>query len=180
MTLQNETPPILASNFSIIVGVIEQYGWFLLIGCILVMYLYNKYKPTLMKMKQNHEDWKEAEINKKDPDRVHKVQLSMEQARLKLQQQVNVDSEKRKEADLKREEAQRQKKIEEWENHQQGRGYHNKSRFSNPSPDNDSGSNNTSKPKKKNTTMKSDFNALSGDGGGSCSYRPSSRFSGGG
>lgn len=49
----------------LVVGVIEQYGWFLLIGCILVMYLYNKYKPTLMKMKQNHEDWKEAEINKK-------------------------------------------------------------------------------------------------------------------
>lgn len=178
--LKNETPSFLTSNIQTIIGTVETYGWFILLGTILLVFLYNKYKPSLMKMKQQREEWKEEELNKKDPDRTLKIQLSMEEARLKLQQKVSADAEKKREVEAKREEEERRRKIEEWENHKLGRGYHNKTKSTNTT-EKETGNNAQPKSKKKNNTMRSEFNALSGSGGGSCSYRPSGgRNTGGG
>lgn len=148
---------------------IEHYGWFILIGGIILYYLYQKYLPTYSSWQRRREEMKEEEEHKKDPDKAYQAQVSMEKARLRLQQQVNIDAEKRRIEQEQREEIKRQQKIEEWENHLQGKGYHNKTK---KGTSDDSSSTGYIKPKK--TLRKNDYNPLGGSSSGS-SYRPERR-----
>jgi len=51
--------------FFIGIELLESNGWFLLIAIVLCYFLYQKLKPSLLKIKQDREDWKEKERNKK-------------------------------------------------------------------------------------------------------------------
>lgn len=112
----------------------------MLIGGVILLYLYSIYKPKFDKWKQQQQDWKDMEEAKKskeeipfensrkitwhvslschllpvvlnlfyldsiffnpDPEKAHKIQMSMEEARLKLQQRITVDAERKKQQQL--------------------------------------------------------------------------------
>ena len=98
----------------------------------------------------------------------------------KAQLDENVEKEKIKIRE--REEHAREKKIEEWENLQSGKGYYSKMK----STTTDSATENTDKAAsekipKKEPLAKPEYNPLmGGSSGASCSWRPSARRSGGG
>merc|ERR1719370_782357 len=125
--LQNETPQLLSTGVGLVVSVVESYGWFLLIGFLLVIFLYQKFRPSYEKWKREQNDRQEEELRKKNPDRSYAIQLSMEQARMKMQERVTVDAEAKRIRDAEIAEKKRLEKIQEWENHKQGKGYHSKS-----------------------------------------------------
>lgn len=177
---QNETPLILATGFDTIILVIQTYGWFLMMGVFAIMYLYQKYKPSYEKWKQEQENKREDELRKKDPDRSYAIQLSMEQARHKLQERVSADAEIKRNREKEIAEQKRLQKIQEWENHKQGKGYHSKQKGTREEESLPPADNQLKSKRKKD--FRPAYNPLSGgDGGGGPSrYRPSGRGFGGG
>lgn len=174
---QNETPEFITNSFGSLVSILESYGWFILICLCGLMYLYQKYKPSYEKWKQEQDDLREAEERKKDPDRSYNMQLNMEEARRRMQERASADAEIKRQKDLEIAERKRQEKIEEWEKHKQGKGYHSKSKLKQEETVEPS-----TKTLKAKKTFRPEYNPLGGDGGGSSHYRPSGRggFSGGG
>jgi len=167
--LQNQTPELITSGLGVVISLVEQYGWFILIGVAVIAYIANKYKPSYESWSRHREDMREAEERKKDPDRSYAVQLSMEQARLRMQETVSANAEVKRMKDAEIAEKKRLEKIEEWERHKQGKGYHSKSATK---PDDTNTTNNTLKSK-RSKDFRPAYNPLGGDGGGSSGYRPS-------
>jgi len=158
------------------------YGWFLLIGVAVCAFLWKKYVAdqlsTYASSTVNHAT---AAAVKKDDDANsvlarHEAMLA---ARQRMQEEQDRLSAIAKEEIAKREEEKRQQKIKEWELHQKGGGYRSKIHQPEEQPSTSSSRLNKSQPKKP--LRQSDYNPLSGFGGGS-SYRPSGRrnFGGGG
>jgi len=173
---QNVTPDVLTTSFLTVKFIIETYGWFILIIVSALFFLYHKYKPTYEKWRETQELLKEEEENKKNPDLSYNRQLKMEQARLRLQEKVSVDYAIRKEREAELAEQKRRLKIEEWEKHKEGRGYHSKSAIKPTQEPTDA---KTLKSKRTND-YRPEFNPLGGGGGGSSGYRPSRRMNSGG
>jgi len=177
--LTNEALETVTAAVSTVKVLVESYGWFILIGIIGLMYIYQQYEPKYRKWCQKRQEAADAEISKKDPDKAYQQQLSIEQARLKFQQRVSEDAKKKKMAQEKREEEKRKEKIEEWDNHVQGKGYHSK--YKAPESQSEEPKSGYIKPKK--SMRSSDYNPLTGSSGGNSSsgFRPSRRnVSGGG
>ena len=172
---QNGTPAIILTGFNALKLIVERYGWFLLIVLLGIMYLYKKYKPYYDKWKQNQEHLRDAEERKNNPDHAYAIQLSMEESRRKLQNIVSANNEINRFRQNELAEQKRLQKIEEWEKHKQGKGYHSKSKPQEVPPE----VGNQLKPKRKND-FRPAFNPLSGGGGGSSGYRPSRRNGSGG
>jgi len=174
---KNLTPELLSTGVGTIITTIESYGWLILILTLILFYLYHKYKPTYKQWREKQELLKEEEQSKKNPELFYDRQLKMEQARQRLQEKVVADYAAKKERENELAELKRQKKIEEWEKHKEGRGYHSKSAIK-PSTE-PSADAKTLKPKKK-SDYRPEFNPLAGGGGGTSGYRPSRRMNSGG
>jgi len=181
-TLENQTPDFVVSPILNVLTIVESYGWFILFGIVAIIYAYSRYKPSYDTWSSKQRDLKEQEEAKKNPDKTYQIQVSVEQARLNLQEKVNEDARKNKLRQEQLEEEKRQKNIEEWERHQQGKGYHSKYKPADSPPDGLS-TGYIKKTKKKETLRNRDYNPLTGESGGSgsTSYRSSRRnVSGGG
>jgi len=170
---QNKSPELLVTGLDSIRLIVETYGWLILIAISVTIYLYQKYKPTYEKWRQKQELLKEEEKNKKNPELAYNVQLKMEESRRKLQEKVLTDYAVKKEKENILAEQKRLLKIEEWEKHKEGRGYHSKLK----KPLEESTSVNAVKSLKSNrkNDFRPEFNPLGGGGGGSSGYRPSRR-----
>lgn len=174
---QNKAPEILLTGLDTIRLIFETYGWLILIAISVAIYFYQKYKPTYEKWRQKQELLKEEERNKKNPEEAYNVQLKMEEARRKLQEKVLADYAVKKEKENILAEQKRLQKIDEWEKHKEGRGYHSKSKKA-PEESTDVNAVKPLKPRRKNE-FRPEFNPLGGGGGGSSGYRPSRRSGGG-
>ncbi|XP_013910286.1 PREDICTED: selenoprotein S [Thamnophis sirtalis] len=92
---------------------------------------------------------------------------------MKMQEQLNVQAEKFKEKQKMLEEEKRKQKIAMWESMQEGKSYkatlqHNQE----PTPE-ASTSTTVVKPKPNKKPLRGEgYNPLSGEGGGTCSWRP--------
>ena len=168
-SLKNETPAFVTSGFQLLVSYVESYGWLLLIAACILAYVYQKYKPQYLKWKQTQDDRHEAELRKKNPDHSHNMQISMEQARMRMQEKVSAEAEIKRAKDAELAEKKRQEKIQEWENHKQGKGYHSKSKVVKDDTQEATG---VLKSKRSND-FRPAYNPLGGGGGGSSGYRPS-------
>lgn len=179
--LQNQTPDFILNAANAGLLFIQSYGWFILIGALLVAYLYDRYKSSYADWIQQRQERKDEAERKKNPDQVLATQVAMETARARLQEQVRIDSERQRIEREKREEEARQEKIDEWEKHQRGGGYHSKSKSTNMGKQEmQDAEKNKLKPKKKERIRNSDYNPLTGqssnsDAGDSRRYRPSAR-----
>ncbi|XP_067677104.1 selenoprotein S-like [Haliotis asinina] len=171
--LRNENPAFITDVFSTGVEVIQTYGWFLLAGVFLLLYLRNKFQASWDKMQKSRE---EESYKKYDVGVAQSRLEAMERSRQRMQEQLNAQAEEYAEKQRKKEEEKRKQKIEDWDRHLEGKGYRSKYK---PNEDGEEASGFQGKPKPKKPLRQSDYNPLMG-GGSSGTYRPPRRGGAGG
>lgn len=154
----------------VVTAILSQYGWFLLFMCV-TFYLLIQY---LSKKLPNPYQSSDSAVSQ-DPSSVAKRQEALEAARRKMQEELDAKAAEFKEKQQRLEEEKRRQKIEQWESMKEGRSYKGNSRSN---QDNDETADFTTVPKPKTSKKlrgSSGYNPLTGDGGGSCSWRPGRR-----
>ncbi|VDI25586.1 selenoprotein S [Mytilus galloprovincialis] len=166
----NQNPQFVTETFSFVIEFLQQYGWFVLFGFVVLIYIKVKLDPHIRRVKKKAEDV--IEQKKFDPDVAQRRMEQMERSRQRLQEQHDAEAARYAEKQRIKEEEKRKLKIEDWENHQQGKGYRSKVK---PKEEQD-----INKPLKAKPRLRTnDYNPLMGDMGGA-SYRPPRRSGGGG
>lgn len=166
-TLQNQDLTFLQPT---VATFISQYGWYLLILCVGVYFLIqhlSKKRPSL--------NQSSASAVSQDPSSVVRRQEALEASRQKMQAELDAKAAEFKEKQQRLEEEKRRQKIEMWESMKEGKSYKGNNRLP-QNNDEASTSTTTLKPKTDKKPLRSTgYNPLAGDGGGTCSWRPSRR-----
>ncbi|XP_067000827.1 selenoprotein S A isoform X2 [Anabrus simplex] len=107
-TLQETPPEFLSSIFFRTVSFIEQNGWYLLGGGVILLYIWSKVNAVITKWLDDRAERDFQAKLHKDPDLFILRQQAQEVARLRLQQQhdaqARIAEEKRKERERKKQE----------------------------------------------------------------------------
>ncbi|XP_054998014.1 selenoprotein S [Sorex araneus] len=155
-------------------SLLATYGWYMVVACVLLYALVQKLSTRLRSLRQTRLDRAAAEV---EPDVVVKRQEALAAARLRMQEELNAQVEKHKEKLKQLEEEKRRQKIELWDRMQEGRSCRVSARR--PQDEDSPGPSASSVPPKRKPDRKplraSGYNPLSGEGGGSCSWRPGRR-----
>ncbi|XP_029978297.1 selenoprotein S [Sphaeramia orbicularis] len=160
------------SFLSMAVGdVLSQYGWYLLavtaVVYLLIQYFHRRRSEALHNSPPTQ--------SQQDASLVVKRQEAMEAARRKMQEELDARAAMFKEKQKQQEDDKRRQKIEMWESMQQGKSYKGTSKLTQNTEDTSS-STTALKPKTEKKLLRSaDYNPLTGQGGGSCSWRPGRR-----
>ncbi|CAJ1048535.1 selenoprotein S [Xyrichtys novacula] len=151
---------------------LSQYGWHLLVATVLVSLLIQ----YLMKRFSQSEDTNSTTPQpQQDVASIVRNQEAMEAARRRMQEELDAKAAIFKEKQKQQEEEKRRQKIEIWESMQQGKSYKGSKKLSETTEEANS-STSALKPKTDRKPLRSaDYNPLSGDGGGTCSWRPGRR-----
>lgn len=149
---------------------LSQYGWYMLIVTVLVYLLIQH----LSKRRSSQSNNGAAPQVLQDAVLVARRQEAMEAARMKMQEELNAKADIFREKQRQQEEEKRKQKIEMWESMQQGKSYKGTAKLS-QNTEEASSSTTVLKPKGKKSLRSTDYNPLSGDGGGTCSFRPGRR-----
>ncbi|XP_077119465.1 selenoprotein S [Ranitomeya variabilis] len=152
--------------------VLSTYGWFILLSCVLLFLLKQRFSEHIDSLLTS------TPRSTEDPDDVVRRQEAVAAARLKMQEELNAQAEKFKEKQRQLEEEKRRQKIESWESMKEGKSYRVATAVSQPhepSPSS-SASSTTPKPKPDRRPLRDrGYNPLTGDGGGTCAWRPGRR-----
>nr|XP_056721635.1 LOW QUALITY PROTEIN: selenoprotein S [Euleptes europaea] len=146
------------------------YGWFILFGLIAI-YLLAQNVPRKIRERRSHQPAYE-------PDAIVQREEAMMAARQRMQEEINVQAAIFREKQKEREEEKRRQKIAKWESMKEGKSYkvtlgQNPAEEPDPRPSTSAA---TAKPKSEKKPFRSDgYNPLSGEGGGSCAWRPGRR-----
>ncbi|KAG3262677.1 selenoprotein S [Ictidomys tridecemlineatus] len=155
-------------------SLLATYGWYILFSCILLYVVFQKLSARLRALRQRQLDQAEAAV---EPDVVVKRQEALVAARLRMQEELNAQVEKHKEKLRQLEEEKRRQKIEMWDNMQEGKSYKRNAR--NPQEEESPGPSTSSVIPKRKSDKKplrgGGYNPLTGEGGGTCSWRPGRR-----
>ncbi|XP_075753039.1 selenoprotein S isoform X1 [Pelodiscus sinensis] len=152
----------------LVCSLLASYGWFLLFGCA-ALYL------LLQKMGAPRRIRPSGTAPPLEPDVVVRQQEALAAARIRMQEELNAQAEKYKEKQRQLEEEKRRQKIAMWESMQEGKSY--KEKRNQQEVESDASVSSTipkSKPNKK-PLRGAGYNPLSGEGGGTCSWRPGRR-----
>ncbi|XP_018422267.1 PREDICTED: selenoprotein S [Nanorana parkeri] len=151
---------------------LTSYGWFILLGCILLYILKQKFSSNISSLLTT------TRTTTADPDDVVRRQEAVAAARLKMQEALDAQAERYKEKQKLLEEEKRRQKIESWESMKEGKSYKVASRLSQPQEPSASTSAMASAPKPKperRPLRDGGYNPLTGNGGGTCGWRPGRR-----
>ncbi|KAM9711488.1 selenoprotein S isoform 2-T2 [Dama dama] len=171
-------------------SLLATYGWYIVFSCILLYVVFQKLSTRLRALRQRHLDQAAAAL---EPDIVVKRQEALAAARLKMQEELNAQVEKHKEKLRQLEEEKRRQKIEMWDSMQEGKSYKGNTRK--PQEEDSPGPSTSSVIPKRKSDRKPlrggglketesqgvgdqrfySYNPLSGEGGGTCSWRPGRR-----
>ncbi|XP_059140513.1 selenoprotein S-like [Physella acuta] len=168
---RNEDPAFIQAVFSTATGILQLYGWVILIGILLAYYLYGKLRSYFSHLSQQRQ---EDQYKRLDTSAAQSRLEAMERSRLRMQAKLDEQAREFAERQKKKEEEKRKERIEDWERHQEGKGYRSKKKAPEERPQAPP----TLKPKSKQS-LKPEFNPLMGDVGGAC-FRPARRGGGGG
>ncbi|XP_030621573.1 selenoprotein S isoform X2 [Chanos chanos] len=149
-------------------GFLAEYGWYVLFVCVGIYLLIQH----LNKNRRNQEQ--SATASTVDPASVVRRQEALEAARQRMQEELNAKAAEYREKQQKLEEEKRRQKIEMWESMKEGKSYKGNQKFSQNTEE--ASSSTVLKPKTdKKPLRNSGFNPLSGEGGGTCTWRPGRR-----
>ncbi|XP_030787332.1 selenoprotein S isoform X1 [Rhinopithecus roxellana] len=155
-------------------SLLASYGWYIVFSCILLYVVFQKLSARLRALRQRQLDRAAASV---EPDVVVKRQEALAAARLKMQEELNAQVEKHKEKLKQLEEEKRRQKIEMWDSMQEGKSY--KGNAKKPQEEDSPGPSTSSVVVKRKSDRKplrgGGYNPLSGEGGGTCSWRPGRR-----
>jgi len=177
----NQTPEVLKDLFGLVIYILQRYGWYLLIGLIVVLYFKDRVLQRLSRLTSSLQG--ETNTHRYDDETAVQRLEALEASRRRLQEQMDAQAARHAEEMKKKEEEKRAQKIEDWERHREGKGYRSKYR---PPTETDgaaaSGGSSTTAgaKKKKNVYRPADYNPLLGSGGGGACFRPERRGGGGG
>ncbi|XP_003475325.1 selenoprotein S [Cavia porcellus] len=156
-------------------SLLATYGWYILFSCILLYVVFQKLYIRLRALRRRLQDRAEAAAIERDV--VVKRQEALAAARLKMQEELNAQVEKHKEKLRQLEEEKRRQKIEMWDSVQEGKSYKRNARK--PQEEDSPGPSTSSVVPKRKSDKKplrgNGYNPLTGEGGGSCSWRPGRR-----
>lgn len=164
--LKNQDLSFLQLNVAVILA---DYGWYLLCLCIGVYVVLQH-----LQKKRPRQDQSSTSGQVPDPVSVVGRQEAMEAARKKMQEELDAKAALFLERQQELEEEKRQQKIEKWESMKEGKSFKGNSRIAQNSDE--ASSSTVPKPKSDKKSLRStDYNPLSGAGGGSCAWRPGRR-----
>ncbi|XP_034052502.1 selenoprotein S [Gymnodraco acuticeps] len=144
------------------------YGWYLLFGTLLV-YLLLQYLSRRRSSQRSP-----PPPTPQDSALVARRQEAMEAARMKMQEELDAKASIFREKQKQQEEEKRRQKIEIWDSMQQGKSYRGTATPSQPPAEASSSAAARPKPDKK-PLRSADYSPLSGQEGGSCTFRPGRR-----
>ncbi|XP_072134479.1 selenoprotein S isoform X1 [Mobula birostris] len=162
-----EGPAVVAVTH--VLHVLSEYGWYIFFSCVAGYFILQRIGSMLQLKSRQQARPSEAEL---EPSLIVRRQEAMEAARLRMQQELDAQAAKYKEKQKEIEEEKRREKIKAWENMQEGKS---SSKKANLNPEPESNIQRPTKPKSDKKPLRGGFNPLTGDGGGSCSWRPSHR-----
>ncbi|XP_040270195.1 selenoprotein S [Bufo bufo] len=151
---------------------LASYGWFILLGCILLYIVKQRFSDNFSSLLTS------APRSTEDPDDVVRRQEAVAAARLRMQEELNAQAERFKEKQRQLEEEKRRQKIESWESMKEGKSYKATTRLSQPQEPAPSTSTSSAAPKPKpdrRPLRGGGYNPLTGNGGGTCAWRPGRR-----
>lgn len=149
--------------------VLSVYGWYLLAAAALlyalIQYLHKK-KHSTPGLRDS------VQPTPHDTSQVAKRQEAMEAARRRMQEELDAKAAVFKEKQKQQDEQKRRQKIEIWDSMQQGKSY---KRSASQSTEDEPSTTVIKRKSDKKPLRSADYNPLSGDGGGTCSWRPGRR-----
>ncbi|XP_048338116.1 selenoprotein S [Sphaerodactylus townsendi] len=151
-------------------SVFADYGWFILFGLIAIYMLVQK---VPRKFREHRSDPPAFEA-----DAVARREEAMMAARQKMQDEIDAQAAIFREKQREREEEKRRQKITKWENMKEGKSSkmplgQNPAEEPEPGPSTSAAA---PKPKSDKKSLRSGgYNPLSGEGGGTCAWRPGRR-----
>ncbi|KAM4037615.1 selenoprotein S [Anomaloglossus baeobatrachus] len=151
---------------------LSTYGWFILLGFMLLFLLKQRFSEHINSLLTSPPRATE------DPNDVVRRQEAVAAARLKMQEELDAQAEKFKEKQRQLEEEKRRQKIESWESMKEGKSYRVAVPVSQPQEPSPSSSASSAAPKPKpdrRPLRGGGYNPLTGDGGGTCAWRPGRR-----
>lgn len=188
-TLDQHNPWFITTVVSSVFSLIASNGWYAVGFFVFLMFLWRMFSPKIGAWWEKREKEIEAAEYHKDPDKFLDRERAIDDARRRLQEQYSQRSaewaEQNAQKQREKEEKKRQELIEDWERHQRGEGYRSKSRLNataTPTVPAASTSSASGVNKSKKSTLRPDYNPMTGDidGGGSCRWRPDRRGPSGG
>ncbi|KAI1904116.1 hypothetical protein AGOR_G00002380 [Albula goreensis] len=153
------------------VGVfVAEYGWYLLLLSVGVYLLFQ----YLSQRRSSREDNSSAQGAAEDATSLLGRQEALEASRRRMQEELDAKAAQYREKQLALQEERRKQKIEMWESMQEGKSYKGNAKFQNSTEEASASA--VPKPKSdKKPLRNSGYNPLTGDGGGTCSWRPGRR-----
>ncbi|NWW07987.1 SELS protein, partial [Oreocharis arfaki] len=143
-------------------SVLSSYGWYILLAAVAVYVLVQK----LCKLFPHF----------LEPDVVVRRQEALAAARLRMQEELNAQAERYKEKQRQLEEEKRRQKIAMWESMQEGKSYKGNLKLNQQEVESGASASTVPKSKANKKPLRGGgYNPLSGEGGGTCSWRPGRR-----
>lgn len=155
-------------------ALLSSYGWYILLACVAIYLIVQKISPYLRMRPSSQQGTIGAAV---EPDMVVRRQEALLASRLRMQEELNAQAERYKEKQRQLEEQKRRQKIEMWESMQEGKSYKGNLKLSQQEAESGASTSSAvpkSKPNKK-PLRGGGYNPLSGEGGGTCSWRPGRR-----
>lgn len=150
----------------------SEYGWYLLFGCVGV-YLLIQHLRKSRSSTQTRSSSGSAEAH--DVGSVVRRQEALEASRRRMQEEQDARAAEFREKQRMLEEEKRRQKIEMWDSMQEGKSYKGSAKVAQQNTE-EAASSSLLRPKTEKKPLRSSgYSPLSGDAGGSCSWRPGRR-----
>ncbi|XP_069722906.1 selenoprotein S isoform X1 [Phaenicophaeus curvirostris] len=154
-------------------SLLASYGWYILLAAVIVYLLIQKVSRSWAARPSS---WPGAADVSVEPDIVVRRQEALAAARLRMQEELNAQAERYKEKQRQLEEEKRRQKIAMWESMQEGKSYKGNLKLNQEVESGASTSSAVPKSKPNKKPLRGGgYNPLSGEGGGTCSWRPGRR-----
>lgn len=154
-------------------SVLSSYGWYILLAAVAVYLVVQKVSRSLAARPSGRPGAAEAA---EEPDVVVRRQEALAAARLRMQEELNAQAERYKEKQRQLEEEKRRQKIAMWESMQEGKSYKGNLKLNQQEVESGASASAVPKSKPNKKPLRGGgYNPLSGEGGGTCSWRPGRR-----
>ncbi|XP_042615391.1 selenoprotein S-like isoform X2 [Cyprinus carpio] len=165
--LQNQDLSFLLPS---VTAFLSDYGWYVVFMCVGVYLLIQH----LHKNRSTDSQSSSVSAASQDPESVVRSQAALEASRRRMQEEQDARAAEFRERQQRLEEEKRRQKIEMWESMKEGKSYRGNAKVAQNTEEATSSSSLRPKTDKK-PLRNSGYSPLSGDGGGTCSWRPGRR-----
>ncbi|CAM4519034.1 unnamed protein product [Leuciscus chuanchicus] len=172
--VQNEdVPPNQDLSFlqSSVTSILSEYGWYLVFLCMGVFLLIQRLRKNRPRDNQSSS----VSVVNQDPRSVVQRQEALEASRRKMQEEQDARAAEFREKQQRLEEEKRRQKIEMWESMKEGKSYKGNAKVAQQNTEEAPSSSSLRPRTDKKPLRHSGYSPLSGDGGGTCAWRPGRR-----